>query len=163
MRFSGMAAEKCSWLQGWKPDFHVETHWSDCGSGTCLFYFVFLEFLLFFYFNLSVLPLLSFVISLVSKRFSLCYFPTLPMWFLTLDVKYLEILTYFKGLHGSVKNNFFSNKLYHSECFFLLFDQRKTNKQKQKRKKKQIKTTSHKFYYFFEKSTLGHDCYDISV
>ena len=57
--------------------------------------------------------LLSLVIVLVSKSFSLFHFYTFP----TLDVKYLKTPIYLKG---SLKNNFFSSEMYHAEDFVCL-------------------------------------------
>ena len=57
--------------------------------------------------------LLSFVIALVFKSFSLFHFYSLP----TLDVKYLKTPIYLKG---SIKNNFISSEMYHAEEFVCL-------------------------------------------
>ena len=57
--------------------------------------------------------LLSLVIVLVSKSFSLFHFYTFP----TLDVKYLKTPIY---LQGSLKNNFFSSEMYHAKDFVCL-------------------------------------------
>ena len=66
---------------------------------------------------------LNFVISMKCQGFFFVFlfdFLPLPIVIPILDVKYLEISIHLKELHGSLKNDFFSYALYHTEHFHFI-------------------------------------------
>ena len=145
-------------IAGFKAQSQKLWFLSHCGSRTYHCHFS-LEFLFLWFQHLCTIYLtiwLTFVISLISKSFSFCRFPTLAVLFLTLSVKYLEISIYFKGLHESLKSNFFWNKIYHTEyCFFCLTKMGFAIPME--------KTTlgNHRYLYKFKKRKICDNCFSL--